>query len=203
MRVIYMIDRLTVVHFLQSYLSDCTLRVSVNNLLSEHALSSLAFSKVQSLVLSVLTVHERPASLSWSHAVTFCSLLQHVKPWLCMHIAAASTGHTSVLPVAVMHGDKYREIWGNLLTHWSPAACQTLSLEGKPIRFKWSEKYLGVWLDQHLTFSFYMTHTIQKVHSIRAKLIPCSHRTATWLTIPKLTICLLFLCAILICVAGT
>ena len=63
-------------------------------------------------------------------------------------------------------------------THKSISRCRSLSLEGRPINWTATVKYLGVRLDRRLNFNAHVTATLNKARGVRAKLSPMLSRNS-------------------------
>ena len=82
-------------------------------------------------------------------------------------------------------------------TRKSISRCQPLSLEGRPIAYKESVKYLGVRLDRRLCFNAHVTETLAKARGVRAKIYPYLACRSPLALRTKVTLYLLFLRSVL------
>ena len=70
-------------------------------------------------------------------------------------------------------------------------------LEGRPINWTATVKYLGVRLDRHLNFNAHVTATLSKARGVRAKISTMLSRNSCLAVRTKLTLYLLFLRTVL------
>ena len=90
---------------------------------------------------------------------------------VCLHSSTTPNRPSASLTAKVMHSDQWGEIWGDL-HHMQTNHIPTPNLDGKPVTWKKSMKYLGVTTDSHLSFTDHVQSKLQQVHSVRAKIFP-------------------------------
>ena len=84
-----------------------------------------------------------------------------------------------------------------VLSRQLTSRCQPLSLNGSPIAWKRTVKYLGVTLDRRLCFRAHVTNVLQRARGLKAKLYPFLFNRAPLQLRTKRSIYLLFLRAVL------
>ena len=114
------------------------------------------------------------------------------------HNVTTPVGYASGLAKKMAGSDYTEKSEAICFTHKSISRCQSLPLEGRPINWTVTVKYLGVRLDRHLNFNDHVTSTLNNARGVRAKLSPMLSQNSRLAVRTKMTVYLLFLRTVLI-----
>ena len=167
----------SIVFFLLSYLSDRTFRVSVDG--TCYAVRPVAAGVPQGSVLGpvlyLVYTNDLPVLPGVTLSLFADDAMYHYSSVSPRFASTQLQRQLDQLPDwlrkwrVTINTEKSEAI---CFTRKSISRCQPLSLEGRPIAYKESVKYLGVRLDRRLCFNAHVTETLAKARGVRAKLYP-------------------------------